>query len=171
MGEKIDETFILMRPVQRRVQDVFSPAINYKENRTLFLSQPKQEILQNLPSCLFLTSNIRIEMHFRRHLHLKSCVFIVNLPAMQMSTVDQTQGHSQAPWQQDTTCTVNEIILDLLDSSFDGGKPLAFTCSLWANLEARSRPADQNWRSCPTANFSSFQMELSALRPGCIYFL
>lgn len=27
-GEKFDETFILMRPVQRRVQDVFSPAIN-----------------------------------------------------------------------------------------------------------------------------------------------
>lgn len=114
-----------MRLVQRRVQDVFSPAINYKENRTLFLSQPKQEILQNLPSCLFLTSNIRIEMHFRRHLHLKSCVFIVNLPVMQISAVDQTPGR-----QQDTTCTVNEIILDLLDCSFDGGKPLAFTCSL-----------------------------------------
>lgn len=110
----------LMRPVQRRVQDVFSPAINYKENRTLFLSQPKQEILQNLPSCLFLTSHIRIEMHFRRHLHLKSCVFIVNLPAMQISAVDQTPGQSQTPWQQDTACTVNEIILDLLDCLFDG---------------------------------------------------
>lgn len=60
-GEKIDKSFIPMRPVQRGVWDVFSPAIHYKENRALFLSQPKQEFLQNLPSCLFLTSYIRIE--------------------------------------------------------------------------------------------------------------
>lgn len=45
---------------------------------------------------------------------------------MQIITVDQTPGHSQMTWQQDT-CTVNEIILNLLDCSFDGGKPLAFS--------------------------------------------
>ena len=50
-----------MRPVQSEVWDVFSPAINDKENITLFLSQQKQEILQNLPRYVLLTSYIRIE--------------------------------------------------------------------------------------------------------------
>lgn len=50
-----------MRPVQSEVWDVFSPAINDKENITLFLSQQKQEILQNLPRYVLLTSHIRIE--------------------------------------------------------------------------------------------------------------
>lgn len=75
---------------------------------------------------------------------------------MQIIAIDQTPGHSQMAWQQDT-CTVNEIILNLLDCSFDGGKPLAFTCSRWAYLGARSTPDNQNWSSRP-CNVCSFEM-------------
>lgn len=52
-GSKIDNSFIPMRPEQRGVWDVFSPAINYKENRALFLSQPKQEIFRTPPQDVF----------------------------------------------------------------------------------------------------------------------
>lgn len=39
---------------------------------------------------------------------------------MQIIAIDQTPRHSQMAWQQDTS-TVNEIILNFLDCSFDGG--------------------------------------------------
>lgn len=151
-----------MRPVQKGVWDVFSLAINYKENRTLFLSQPKQEILQNLPRCFLLTSYIRIETKsFLGAINI-SKVFFHRKVASYANYCHWSNSRSltDVSWQQDT-CTVNEIILNLVDCSCEGANPLAFTCSLWAYLGACSMPDNQNWFSRLTCNVFSFEIELN----------